>query len=267
MPNQRISMRTRVIVSAMCVAALAAGCAGSPGFLHGRKPALRIGVTPNYPPIVYRDEAGLQGVEIELGEMAARALGRRPEFVELAWSELIPSLERGEIDVVMSGMSVTPARAERVLFTQPYMRVGQLSLIRVADVGTLGQPAAIHRRGARVGYVKGTTGEDYVRNSLVASESYAFDDVDAGVRSLRAERIDFFIHDAPTIWRVAMEPGGSELIGLYRPLTHEVLAWAVARDDSVLAGQLDALIDEWRASNRLEPILNRWIPVRVRIGS
>jgi polar amino acid transport system substrate-binding protein len=251
------------IAGVLLVCAALTGCGA---FGPDRDGVLRIGLTPDYPPIVYRDDGALLGVEPELGRMAAEALGRRPEFVELAWEELVPSLERGDIDVIMSGMSITPDRAERVLFTEPYMRVGQVGVIRRTDLVRLGAPAAIRRPGARVGYVAGTTGEDLVRTELALAESYAFDEVEAGLRSLRAGRIDFFLHDAPTIWRVTMGPGGEELVGLFRPLTDERLAWAVARDAPELKRRLDAILDEWRAANRIEPVLNRWIPVRVEVG-
>ena len=250
----------------LCVALGGAGCTAIDETVRSGARPLRIGVSPDYPPIVQHDGDRLAGVEIELGEMAAAALGRRPEFVELAWSELIPSLTRGEIDVIMSGMSVTPERAERVLFTEPYMRVGQLALIRKLDLARFGPPGAIRRRSSRVGYVQGTTGEDLVRGDLAATESYAFDSVAAGLRSLRAGRVDFFIHDAPTIWRIAMEPDSGDLVGLFRPLTEETLAWAVAPDDLALKRDLDALLDDWRANDQIEPVLDRWIPLRIQVG-
>lgn len=261
----RFRSRLLCLGLALALTAGVAGCSSIPG-VAASKPPLRIGYTPNYPPIVYRDEDGVIGVEAELGDMLAAELARRPRWVELEWAELIPSLERGEIDIVMSGMSITPARSERVLFSEPYLRVGQLGLIRRSDLARFGHPGAIRRRGARVGYVNGTTGEDLVRRQLSSSESYAFGDADSGVRSLRAHRIDFFIHDAPTVWRVTMGAEGADLVGLFRPLTEEYLAWAVAPDNVELKQQLDAALESWRASHRLDPILNRWIPVRVQIG-
>ncbi len=263
---QRRVRDVRRLASCAAMLGAALGLASCTSSGTAGRPDLRIGVTPDYPPIVYRDGDELTGVEIELGRMAAASLGRRPEFVELEWSELIPGLIRGEIDVIMSGMSVTPDRAARVLFTEPYLRVGQLALIRSSEVARFGPPGAIRRRSSRVGYVNGTTGEDLARGELAATASYAFDDVAAGIRSLRAGRIDFFIHDAPTIWRIAMDPEAQDLVGLFRPLTDETLAWAVAPDNDALKRELDAVLDDWRANDRLEPVLDRWIPVRVQVG-
>ena len=111
--------------------------------------------------------------------------------------------------------------------------------------------------------MRSTTGADYVARSLPRSEAFGFDSPDDGVRSLRAKRIDFFIHDAPTIWRIALAPDEDDLIGLFKPLTEEALAWAVARDDATLKAQLDGVIESWSNSNRVKAIVNKWIPVRV----
>jgi ABC-type amino acid transport substrate-binding protein len=84
------------------------------------------------------------------------------------------------------------------------------------------------------------------------------------VQALREKRIDYLVHDAPTIWRIV---GGflsteTELTGLYRPLTEEYLAWAVRKDDAALADQLNAALAKWRADGQLDLVLDSWIRVR-----
>ena len=51
-----------------------------------------------------------KGLEVDIARALGEALRRRIEFVELAWEGLIPALERGQIDVIMSGMSMTETR-------------------------------------------------------------------------------------------------------------------------------------------------------------
>jgi ABC-type amino acid transport substrate-binding protein len=43
----------------------------------------------------------------------------------------------------MSGMSITDERKELVSFTEPYLRVGQMALIRRADEGRLPEVTAV----------------------------------------------------------------------------------------------------------------------------
>lgn len=205
------------------------------------------------------------GIEADLAALMANSLGRRLKFERYAFSELLPALERGEIDVVMSGMSITPEREERARFTESYMEVGQLTLIRSADIARFGRIQTLRRAGARIGYERGTSGEEFVARRLTRASSFGFDDVESGIRSLRAGRIDYFVHDAPTVWRMAGDPSQRDLHGLYKPLTREHIAWAVHRNDSQLLTRLNATLAHWQREGMIEPIVDRWIPVRITI--
>ncbi len=250
-----------VALAGLVCAALLTGCAGR------SKPSvepLRVGVAPFYPPIVFEQDGQIMGVEAELAAAVGARLERPVEYVRMTRQELINAVEDGDVDVAMSGISVTPERASRVLFTEPYLRVGQLTLIRIEDLTQLAGENALRKPGVRIGYVDGTTGEAYVRENLGNAESYAFATVEEGVRSLRARRIDAFIHDAPTVWRIGAGIDERELMGLYHPLTDEALAWAVRKNDPELVATLNELIAGWRETGQLDQVLNRWIPVRVK---
>jgi polar amino acid transport system substrate-binding protein len=84
-----------------------------------------IGTNNNYPPIIFKDPATneLQGVDIELGKAIAKQLGVEAEFQEIAFAQMLPSLQTGRIDMVMAGMSDTPARRETADFVD-YMKSG-----------------------------------------------------------------------------------------------------------------------------------------------
>lgn len=256
------SLATALI--ALAAILLGAGCAG-PGVDAPSGPVLRVGVAPQNPPVVFERDGEILGIEADLARGVGAALDRPIEFVRRPSGELLPALERGEVDVVMSGLSITPERARRVRFTRPYMEVGQLALIRARDIARFGRVQGLRRFGVRVGYERGTGGERFVSNSLPRATSFAFDDVQSGLRSLRAGRIDYFVHDAPTVWRIAGDLAHRDLHGLYRPLTEEQLAWAVRRDDTALHAALDATLARWQAEGQIEPIVQRWIPVRVTL--
>jgi polar amino acid transport system substrate-binding protein len=232
----------------------------------GPEPALRVGASTNYPPLVFSQGGEIRGIEAELAELLSQHLGRSIAWVELPFAELIPALEAERIDLIMSGMSVTEARRRRVAFSEPYLEVGQMALIRVEDEAKLSEPDAMRAPGALVGFEDDTTGEEFARKELASAQLVGFESVEEGVSSLRARRIDFFIHDAPTIWRVVggIASDERELTGLYTPLTREYLAWAVRPQDSELLAAINAAIAEWKEKGTLDLVAYRWIPVRKR---
>ena len=105
----------------------------------------------------------------------------------------------------------------------------------------------------------------HAEQRLPGNLNISFEGVDAGIRSLRAGRIDYFIHDAPTVWRLAGDPTSRDLQGLYHPLTEEHLAWAVKPGNAKLLALLDATLAHLKREGLIEPIVDRWIPVRVTI--
>lgn len=241
-------------------------CSSAPRTSHApRGHALRVGVDPAFPPMAFDREGELVGIEPDLARELGERLGRRVVFERFAGDSLLAALEQGKIDVVMSGLAITPERAGRVRFVAPYMESGQLALIRAADLGQFGRIHTIRRAGARVGYQHGTNGERFVASELTRATSFGFDDVDSGLRSLRAGRIDYFIHDAPTVWQIAGDPQQRDLHGLYQRLTQEELAWAVRRNDAALAASLDEVVAAWKQDGGIEKTIDRWIPVRVTI--
>jgi polar amino acid transport system substrate-binding protein len=193
----------------------------------------------------------------------ADELGRRVELVELDWEALIPALESGKIDVIMSGMSITAARAQRVRFVSPYLRVGQMAIFRKADRVSLSSPTLLTWTRRRVGFVAGTTGAAYVQGHLLQAQYVPVGSADAGLQALRAGEIDVFVHDAVTAWRVGDNEANDTLTSSFSALTEEYLAWAVRPTDGALHHDLEAVLDRWRHSGRLRALFNKWLKFHV----
>lgn len=255
------------LVASMLLATLVVGgCAATARLRGGAIPSpLRVGVAPDYPPLAYRHDGRIQGVEVDFAHKLAGDLGVEVVLVETTWDQLIPALREDRIDVIMSGMSITEQRQRLVRFTDPYLKVGQMALVRRSEYRRVREPGAMNAATVRVGYIEGTTGEQFVRAKLPQASPHGFDSADDGVAALRAGVIDVFIDDAPTIWRVAagLESPERELRGLYTPLTEEYLAWAVRPQDERLRKRLNEALRRWKASGALDDVLDHWIRVRV----
>jgi polar amino acid transport system substrate-binding protein len=193
--------------------------------------------------------------------LVGQELGAEIAFVPMPFPDLVAALAAGKVDVVMSGLSVTEERSERVLFTDPYLRVGQMALIRADDLGRTAD--GIDGEGVRVGVKKGTTGEGWAQANLSTAEVVSFDSIEEGTKALREDEVDYVVHDAPTVWRLTgrFETRDDSLAGIYRPLTEEYLAWAVQAGDADLAKRLNAALATLRKDGRLQEVLTRWIPV------
>lgn len=85
---------------------------------------LKIGVSL-FEPWAMQSAAGeLSGFEIDVARKIALEMGVQADFIVYDWEDIIPALEKGEIDIIAGGMAITPARALRINYSQPYAESG-----------------------------------------------------------------------------------------------------------------------------------------------
>ena len=228
------------------------------------KSQLRIGISPDYPPLAYKEKPfGLVGLEVDLANQIGKGLGKQIVFVETPFPDLINALLQERIDIIMSGMSVTAEREKLVNFTDSYAPIGQMALVRATDVELFPNVQAFTHTSQKVGFVQDTTGELAARGLFLKAKIVPQPTIEGGVVALRKGEIDVFIHDAPTIWRIAGNPSEQELKGLYWRLTDEHLAWAVRKDDEPLRFAINQELAQLKESGRLKQILSRWVALRI----
>ena len=227
--------------------------------------ALRVGVSPDYPPLVYLQDGKVVGIEADNARAVSEIISQPMKMVQMPFKELIPALQAGKIDVIMSGLSVTDERAQLVTFTEPYMKMGQMAIMHRDKVARFAQPWAVYREGVRIGVEPGTTGAAFAENELKDAQVSFYTDADAAFNGLRKDEIDLYIHDAPTSWQLATSSENDDLISLYSPLTDETLAWAVRQGDDRLGGELNRALQLMKSNGTLRYILNRHIPVTVEV--
>jgi polar amino acid transport system substrate-binding protein len=99
-----------------------------------------------------------------------------------------------------------------------------------------------------------------VQEEFPFAHRVAFVDPDKAVKAIEEERIDMFIHDAPTIWWAASvrEDSGYTPVPIF--LTSEELAWGIRYDDTDLLKAANGFIETWKRDGRLKASIKKWIP-------
>lgn len=229
------------------------------------KDVLRVGLSPDYQPLAYKEQGQLTGIDVAAAEVLGQKLNREIKFVEKDFNTLIPALQAGEIDIIMSGMSITPERSEKVSFSKPYLSAGQMAIIRFADAGRFAFKGAIFRPGARVAVQKHTTGEDFAANRLKDATITHCNSSDEAFALLKSGKVDFFLHDAATSWSLATDKSKQDFMSLNTELTDEQLGWAVKKDNTALLQSINQQLVSMQKTGMLRAIINKWIPVTVEI--
>lgn len=91
---------------------------------------LRVGIDLKYYPFMYLDDNGQPtGFEVDISKAFGEYIGKKVEIVNTDFSMLIPALETGDVDIVISDMSSDEERKQKVDFSIPYRYGRTLALV------------------------------------------------------------------------------------------------------------------------------------------
>lgn len=259
--TRRAALATPAILAAAGAAAQSGPLTLAQIRANGR---LRIGCEATYPPFTYRDQGRIVGYDVELAEAMCATIGVQAEFIDTQWSGVIPALYAGRFDIIMSSMSYTRARMERVAFTIPYAEAGQSLLIRARDESRIRGMADMN--GRTLGVKLGSPGEtlhprlaERMRAAGGAGFSgvRTYDEHPAAYLALAQGTVDGVLNTLPTLaFVLRSQPGRFAIVrgigadnwaGIaLRQADTEVLAWLNERLRAMRAdGSLAALQQKW----------------------
>ncbi len=221
---------------------------------------LRVGVSTNAQPLVYRQGNTIVGLEADFARELAKDLGKSLQFVEYDWEDLIPALIANRIDIIMSGMSVTRLREVRIAFSIPYFKSGLMALIRREDAARFNTGLFALTTSSAIGAIKDTTSEYFVETNYGSVKKVIFSSTTPAVKALIDKRIDMFIYDAPLILYLASENETKGLTALFTLLTEEYLAWGIRKDNKALLESANNFLKTANSDGRLQQMIKYWIP-------
>jgi polar amino acid transport system substrate-binding protein len=199
-----------------------------------------------------RDPSRIIGFEVDIIDAIGRILGRPALFVQNQWDGLIPGLERGNYDVVVSGLEITPDRAQVVHFTRPYYVTFEQLAVRseTNDIQSLEDC-----RGKRVGTLKGSLAQ----RMLEAREGVIVLSYDGQINAyedLANGRLDAVLMDhIIALYNVTSMP---QLKMVGAPIGRLEYGIAVRKEDAALLDQINGALEQMIASGELRRILEDW---------
>jgi polar amino acid transport system substrate-binding protein len=218
---------------------------------------LVVGMDLSYPPFETIDPAGKPtGVSVEIAEALAKSLGKTLRIENIPFTGLIPSLQTGKIDCIISSMTDTPERRSSVAFSDPYIGTG-LALL-VGKNSTASSMVDIDQPGKTLAVRQGTTGEVWVRANIKNAQILALEKEAAAVLEVAQGKADAFLYDQMSIWKNAQEQP-EKTRALLAPVRKEQWAVALRMDDTALLDKINAFLKDFRAAGGFEKLGDKYL--------
>jgi len=206
-------------------------------------------------PYVYEDPsqpAHLIGFEVDIMDAVARRLGVRARMVQYAWSALVPSLERGDFDVIANGLEATAERRARILLSDPYYVYAETLTVRAdSDVRSVFDLA-----GKQVGTLNQTYAYDILR-MLYDAEPKVYEGNEEPYSDLELGRLDAVLLDNIIADRYGCTPTHPRLTCVPYDIARGTYVIGIRQADPELKAAIDAALAAMRADGELERILRK----------
>jgi polar amino acid transport system substrate-binding protein len=203
-------------------------------------------------PYLYEDPADpskVIGFEVDIAHAIGRRLGVDARFVQYSWSNLVPSLERGDFDIVLNGLEYTGERAERILLSDPYFTYAETLAVRK------GSPyrSLADLKGKRVGTLNQTYAHDLLRAQPL--ETVLYEGNEEPYIDLEQGRIDAVLLDNIIADRYGCPRPSIEC--LPDDVARGTYVIGIRKHDPELKKAIDAALAAMRADGELEQILRK----------
>ncbi|HEX6159682.1 MAG TPA: ABC transporter substrate-binding protein/permease [Thermoanaerobaculia bacterium] len=203
------------------------------------------------------DPTRVEGFDVEVAEMIARELGRKPQFVQVAFAAIDQSVQRGDFDIGLSGVEDTPPRRAALAATIPYYEFTETLTVREADRHRFKSLAEL--KGRRVGTLGGTIAYE----ELLAAEkehditAVSYDDDVHPYEDLASGRLDAVLLDNIIAARAMRRTPG-----LYThydaPVATGHYIIVLAKENTALRDRIDAILKAKMRDGTLERIYRKW---------
>ena len=216
---------------------------------------VNIGMLVDFPPFGIIDEQGEPaGYDADVAEALAEHLGVKANLVPVTGPNRIPYLLSDQVDLLVASLGVTPERAERVDFSQPYAGIS-ISVYGQEDV-TVEGPEDL--AGKTVGVARASTQDTGV--TAVAPEDtniQRFDDDASAVQALLSGQVELI--GASNVVIAQLEEMAPDRFGTKFDLSQQVQGIAVRPGSDALLEEINTFLDEAKQSGRLSEIHQEWL--------
>lgn len=216
---------------------------------------LIVGTNAEYPPFSFIKDEEIVGFDIDIAREVSKRMGKEMELKDMPFEMLLPQIQLGEIQIIAAGMTVTPERQKRVIFTRPYLTNDPLLIVSPAnnppfhDVQELsGKEVVVNDGYTADSYISEIEGP-IVRRLATPAEA---------ILALRSHRADAYVTARSAIKPFFDRYGASEFRVVEIPNITDNYSLIISRHYPFLLCQVQTALDAMEKDGTLATLKEKW---------
>lgn len=220
---------------------------------------LVVGTAGSMPPMNMTTEGGeVIGLEPDIANRMAAEMGVKAAFKTMPFADLLPALEAGKVDMVMSCMTITGKRNMKVAFVGPYFISGKTFLTTEKWAAAAKEPEEVNSPSTKLTALRGSTSQEFVEKGFPKATLFLGKDYGESVTMVIEGKADAMIADYPICLLSVIRNPDHNLISVVPPFTYEPIGIAIQKDNTLLANWLENFLSAMAGSGDLKDLQEKW---------
>jgi polar amino acid transport system substrate-binding protein len=225
-----------------------------------KKGELVVGTAGSMPPLNMTTKEGeIIGLEAELAGAIAGSMGVKLRFEAMPFSELLGALEAGKIDMILSGMTMTPGRNLKVAFVGPYYISGKAFLTKNKKIASAQHTSEIDSPDNTLVALKGSTSQNFIEGLLPKAKLVTAKDYDEAVKMVLEDKATAMVADYPICVVSVFRYPDKGLASVITPFTYEPIGIALPPNDPLLVNWMQNFLNTLEDSGELKKLQDNWL--------
>jgi arginine/lysine/histidine transporter system substrate-binding protein len=213
---------------------------------------ITMGNSPDYPPFETIDDKGnIVGFDVDVANAIAKELGVKLEIKQMGFDTIITAVQSGQVDIGMSGFSITPERKEKVEMSTPYLVGGQV-IVTTKDSGI---KSAADLNGQKVAVGIGSTCEKAAQ-TIKGANVVSLDDFNVGFVMLKSKSVKAVVADITVANNYVAKD--STYVIVDKPLTYEETAAITKKGNTDLIKAINDAISKLEKEGKIKEYKSKW---------
>ena len=223
------------------------------------KKELVVGTAVDMPPLNMTTKEGqIIGVEADLAALFASGMSVKLTLKPIPFNDLLPALEAGQIDMVLSGMTITGQRNMKVAFVGPYISSGKSFLTKSQTLAAVTQATEVNSPDTTLVALRNSTSQQFVETLLPKATLTLVNTYDEGVKMVIEDKVKAMVADYPICVISVFRYPDKGLASLITPLTYEPIGVALPAKDPLLVNWAQNFLTTAETTGTLEGLKTKW---------
>jgi polar amino acid transport system substrate-binding protein len=223
-----------------------------------KKGEITVGISVLPPWVMKNKEGKYIGFEIDVANELARDMGVKLKFKEYQWDEMIPALKKGEIDIIASGLSITPKRSLEINFSAPYSSSGYSVVSNLSLTKDFTSIKDLNSEKVYIAVVKGTVSADLAKRIFPNAKLDIKDTADEATSAVINGTVNAFVSSSPIPEFITLKHPNEVDLPLKKPLLTTKEAFAINKNNQEMLNFLNSWIIAHQASEWISSSHQYW---------